>query len=103
MFTDGPGSTHAPAGRASSDRKIEVVLKAFRGSFGVALVGLVVALIYGGTAGLAVAAILAVLEISLSFDNAIVNATVLERMSAFWQRLFLTLGVGIAVVGMRLL
>jgi uncharacterized protein len=78
------------------------VLKAFRGSLFVAAVGLVVALLYGGTTGLAVAAILAVLEVSLSFDNAVVNATVLERMSAFWQKLFLTLGVAIAVVGMRL-
>jgi hypothetical protein len=39
----------------------------------------------------------------LSFDNAVVNATVLERLSAFWQTLFLTVGVLIAVFGMRLL
>ena len=50
-----------------------------------------------------VVAILAVLEISLSFDNAVVNATVLRRMSRFWQSLFLTVGILIAVVGMRLL
>lgn len=47
--------------------------------------------------------ILSVLEISLSFDNAVVNATVLRRMSAFWQRIFLTVGVAIAVFGMRLI
>jgi hypothetical protein len=52
---------------------------------------------------LLVAAILAVLEVSLSFDNAVVNATILQRMSPYWQRLFLTVGVLIAVFGMRLL
>jgi hypothetical protein len=48
-------------------------------------------------------AILVVLEISFSFDNAVVNAKILERMSPFWQRIFLTVGIAIAVVGMRLL
>ena len=48
-------------------------------------------------------AILAVLEISLSFDNAVVNATILRRMSPWWQGIFLTVGVLIAVFGMRLL
>jgi len=47
--------------------------------------------------------LLGAVEVSLSFDNAVVNATVLRRLSAFWQRLFLTVGVLIAVVGMRLL
>jgi hypothetical protein len=79
-----------------------VLLKSFGGSFALAAVGLGAALLYGGPTGLAIAAILAVLEISLSFDNAVVNATVLERMSPFWQRLFLTLGVAIAVIGMRM-
>jgi hypothetical protein len=79
-----------------------VFLRTFGGSLGVAVVGLVAGFLYGGGTGLALAAILAVLEVSLSFDNAVVNATVLVRMSPFWQRLFLTLGVAIAVFGMRL-
>src|SRR4051812_48753094 len=49
-----------------------------------------------------VVAVLAVLEISLSFDNAVINATVLKRMNAFWQKMFMTFGMVIAVVGMRL-
>jgi hypothetical protein len=65
-------------------------------------VGLVAALIYGGPSALLITAILVILEVSLSFDNAVVNARVLERMSAFWQRLFLTVGMVIAVFGMRL-
>ena len=76
--------------------------KTFGGSIAVTVVGLGLALLYGSGTGLAVAAILAVLEVSLSFDNAVVNATVLVRMSPFWQRIFLTVGVAIAVFGMRL-
>ncbi|MEC3982138.1 DUF475 domain-containing protein [Amycolatopsis sp. H20-H5] len=80
-----------------------MLLKTFGGAFLVTAGGLALALWYGGTTGLAVAAILAVLEISLSFDNAVVNATVLGRLTEKWQRLFLTVGVLVAVVGMRLL
>jgi uncharacterized protein len=79
-----------------------MLLRTFGGSFGVTAVGLLLAFLYGGNTGLAVAAILTVLEISVSFDNAVVNATVLGQMSAFWQRIFLTIGVLIAVFGMRL-
>jgi hypothetical protein len=79
-----------------------MLLRTFGGSFGVTAVGLALAFLYGGPTGLAVAAILIVLEISVSFDNAVVNATVLGEMSEFWQKLFLTLGVLIAVFGMRL-
>lgn len=49
-----------------------------------------------------VTAMLAILEISLSFDNAVVNATVLREMDEKWQNLFLTVGILIAVFGMRL-
>jgi uncharacterized protein len=50
-----------------------------------------------------VVAVLAVLEISLSFDNAIVNANKLKTMRPEWQRRFLTWGILIAVFGMRIL
>ena len=49
-----------------------------------------------------IASVLAVLEISLSFDNAIVNAKILETMEPVWQRRFLTWGILIAVFGMRI-
>jgi hypothetical protein len=80
-----------------------VFLRTFGGSLIVAAVGLAAGFVYGGSKGLALAAILAVLEVSLSFDNAVVNATVLVRMSPFWQKIFLTVGVAIAVFGMRLI
>jgi hypothetical protein len=45
--------------------------------------------------------ILLILEISFSFDNAVVNAKVLVRMSRHWQLIFLTVGIFIAVGVMR--
>ena len=69
----------------------------------ITVIALGIALVYGGPSGLVLAAILGILEVSLSFDNAVVNARILERMSAFWQRIFLTVGVLIAVLGMRIL
>ena len=50
-----------------------------------------------------ITAVLGVLEVSLSFDNAVVNASVLRHWNEFWRRLFLTVGILIAVFGMRLL
>lgn len=49
-----------------------------------------------------IGAVLAILEISLSFDNAIVNANKLKEMDPVWQRRFLTWGILIAVFGMRI-
>jgi hypothetical protein len=79
-----------------------VLLKTFRWSFAVTALGLALGVWYGGWTAFGVIAILAVLEISLSFDNAVVNAGILKKMSAFWQKIFLTVGVLIAVFGMRL-
>jgi hypothetical protein len=56
----------------------------------------------GGTA-LALCLILGIMEVSLSFDNAVVNAVVLEKLNEYWQRIFLTVGVLVAAVGMRFL
>jgi len=52
---------------------------------------------------LAITAILAVMEVSLSFDNAVVNASVLKHWNQFWRTLFLTVGIIVAVFGMRLI
>lgn len=46
--------------------------------------------------------VLGVLEVSLSFDNAIVNAKTLEKMTPEWQHRFITWGMIIAVFGMRI-
>ena len=83
-------------------------MKEFRISFLVAAVCIATAGWWGTqhTLGLWTAlwlvTVLAVLEVSLSFDNAVVNAGVLKDMSAFWRQAFLTVGILIAVFGMRL-
>lgn len=46
--------------------------------------------------------VLSLLEVSLSFDNALVNATVIRKMTPVWKHRFMTWGMLIAVFGMRL-
>ncbi|NOS89649.1 MAG: DUF475 domain-containing protein [Methylococcaceae bacterium] len=75
----------------------------FRLSFIVTAVCLSIAIYWGGLMGAFIALILGVLEVSLSFDNAVVNASILKRMDERWQQYFLTWGILIAVFGMRLL
>lgn len=55
----------------------------------------------GGFSALFLVVILSILEVTLSFDNAVINAKVLERMDPVWQRRFLTWGILIAVFGSR--
>ncbi|BFO18666.1 DUF475 domain-containing protein [Streptomyces sp. KM77-8] len=80
-----------------------MLLKTFRWAFAVTALGLVAGVLYDGWTALGLVAILAVLEVSLSFDNAVINAGILKKLNAFWQRIFLTVGILIAVFGMRLL
>lgn len=73
------------------------------------LVGLIAVLIsHGGLspAGLQatwITVVLLALEISLSFDNAVVNARVLEQLTPGQQRFFLSWGLVIPVFGVRFL
>ena len=87
-------------------------IRYFRWAFIVTAVGILLSVLLGwsytgtllGTAGfLGIALVLCVLEISLSFDNAIVNANKLKTMDPVWQRRFLTWGILIAVFGMRVI
>ena len=78
-------------------------MRHFISSILIALLGLTAAYVWGGPNGLLMAFILGLMELSLSFDNAIVNATVLKHMSRLWQRRFLTWGMVIAVFGVRFL
>ncbi|MFC7815687.1 MULTISPECIES: DUF475 domain-containing protein [unclassified Streptomyces] len=79
-----------------------MLLKTFRWAFAATALGLVLGVLYDGWTAFGLVAILAVLEVSLSFDNAVINAGILKKMSAFWQKIFLTVGILIAVFGMRL-
>lgn len=76
-------------------------LKYFRTSLILTLMGLVAGFFIGGINAAIIVGVLCVLEISLSFDNAVVNATVLKDMDEKWRKAFLTWGMLIAVFGMR--
>jgi len=86
-------------------------LRYFKGSFLVTALGLAAGAAIGfhyhrtwaGLLGtLFIVAVLGVLETSLSFDNAVVNAKVLATMTPRWRHRFLTWGIAIAVFGMRI-
>lgn len=83
----------------------------FRWAFVVTALGLVLSAwlgyvtsgtVAGALSFLMIGTVLAILEISLSFDNAIVNANILRDMDPLWQKRFLTWGILIAVFGMRI-
>ncbi len=67
----------------------------------IALIAFIAMYVWGGTQALILAVLLTILETTLSFDNAVVNAKVLQRMSPAWQQRFLTWGILIAVFGTR--
>ncbi len=86
------------------------MLEYFLGSYIVTIAGLIGAYFWGehvhngtGLTCVFIAIVLGILEISLSFDNAVVNAMKLEKMSHKWRHRFLTWGIIIAVFGMRFL
>ena len=60
----------------------------------VALIGLY---LWGGVPAFVLGCILTILEVTLSFDNAVVNAKILAKMDTKWQERFLTWGILIAV------
>ena len=85
------------------------MLKYFTSSYIFTVIGFVLAYIWthlknpgSELSVLFIVLVLSILEVSLSFDNAVVNAAKLEKMSAVWQKRFLTWGIWIAVFGMRL-
>ena len=88
-----------------------IFLKYFRFSFIVTIFGLITAAFWGFEHGgisialnmMLLVVILAIMEVSLSFDNAVVNASILKTWDDYWKKLFLTVGILVAVFGMRLL
>lgn len=84
-------------------------MRHFRYSFFVAILCLGLAFFWGqtsavgGWSAVTLAVLLGIMEVSLSFDNAVVNASVLKEMDEKWRQIFLTVGILIAVFGMRLL
>jgi len=78
-------------------------MKHFYSSTIILIIGLIIAYYLGGFASVYIAGLLALLEVSLSFDNAVVNAKILSTMDEIWQKRFITWGMIIAVFGMRFL
>ncbi|HUS26393.1 MAG TPA: DUF475 domain-containing protein [Nevskiaceae bacterium] len=76
-------------------------LRIFAGS-GIATVGVLAAVLWTlGIDAAVVTLILMAVEIAFSFDNAIINAKILAKLSKVWQDIFLTVGMVVAVLGMR--
>lgn len=65
------------------------------------IAAVVVAAVFLGLDAAVTTVILIAIEIAFSFDNAIINAKILARLSKTWQQLFLTIGMVVAIVGMR--
>ena len=86
------------------------MLKHFGYSFAVTILSLIFMFYFGFTKGgisegltvVWLTLILILMEVSLSFDNAIVNASILRNWNKFWKKIFLTIGILVAVFGMRL-
>lgn len=76
-------------------------MKYFYSSFVITFFGLAVAFYIGSWQAIYICTLLSILEVSLSFDNAVVNAKVLDTMDIKWQKRFIYWGIPIAVFGMR--
>ena len=67
-----------------------------------ASIAILLAVLFGvGVSALVLTLILTVVEITFSFDNAIINAKTLAKLSRPWQTAFLTVGIFVAIFGMR--
>ena len=77
-------------------------LKYFLNSSLFTVIAIITCFYLGGTSAVIIGITLSILEISLSFDNAVVNASVLSSMDEVWRKRFLTWGILIAVFGARL-
>lgn len=84
------------------NKSMKTNLSYFTGSFAFCLVAVALAFYIGGISAAVTVLFLTVLETSLSFDNAVVNAGILKNWDDVWRRRFLTWGILIAVFGMRL-
>ncbi len=86
------------------------MFKHFKESIFVTILGVILAWLWAGhitpsgeLKTLFIVFFLSVLEVTLSFDNAVVNAAVLDKMTPKWQHRFLTWGILVAVFGIRFL
>jgi len=67
------------------------------------IISAIIEFLYMGLLGIIQGSTLTILELSLSFDNAVVNSLILVNMPPLWRKRFLTWGMIIAVFGVRLI
>lgn len=77
------------------------MLKFYRSSIIFAVLAVAAGYALAGVTGAWVVLVLGSLETSLSFDNAVVNASILKNWSQKWRDRFVTYGMPVAVFGMR--
>lgn len=77
------------------------LVRSFGFSAGVSLLVLGYVLTARGVGAGVVTLILAAIELAFSFDNAVINAKVLTRLSPLWRTIFLSVGIIIAIFVVR--
>jgi hypothetical protein len=82
---------------------MQILIKYFSVPILVTFVSLILIAIFGNVGMLFSVLVLIILEITLSFDNAVVNAKVLEDMSEKWRKRFINWGIWVAVFGTRVI
>ena len=76
-------------------------LRYFGFSLAVTVAALLWSLLDLGWGALLIMVVLILVEVTFSFENAVINAKVLRTLSPRWQTIFLTVGIFIAIFGMR--
>lgn len=92
------GAIPAVQGREEADTSL---WRTFGFSAGATVAVWAAVALIGGAAAWLTAMILTGLEVTFSFDNAIVNSKLISRLSAGWQKAFMTVGILIAVFVVR--
>lgn len=82
---------------------MDTILKYYKFSFVFAIAAVAFGFFLWGPEVAFIIAVLGILEISLSLDNAVVNARVLANWDEKWRQRFLVWGILIAVFGMRII
>ncbi len=82
---------------------MDSLLKYYKGSFAPTAFCMAMAYWFAGINGAILALVLSVLEVSVSLDNAVVNAKILQDMDDKWRRRFLTWGMLFSVFFVRIL
>jgi len=75
-------------------------MKPFLPSCLITVAALLLSFLWASWDGLFVCVLMIILEVGFSFDNAVVNATVMRNMKKKWQQRFLTWGMLVTVFGM---